>query len=129
MRSTTDLADVTGELVAREPLFHRREWGTTRADFERATSPDYWEVGASGARYDRETVWSVLAERYASGEPDAWESGTWSVSDVECRRLADEVYLLTYRLRQGDRPTRRATLWERHGGGWRAVYHQGTVET
>ena len=50
--------DVLAELIAREPIFHRLELGTSRADFEAQTAPDFFEVGASGAIYDRETVWS-----------------------------------------------------------------------
>ena len=40
--------------------------------------------------------------------------------------VAETVCLNTYRLRQGERVTRRATLWRLEGGVWRAVYHQGT---
>ena len=46
---------VAGELREREPLFHRREHGASRADFEAMTAADYWEVGASGRIYDRKT--------------------------------------------------------------------------
>lgn len=121
-----EIDGVLEELVAREPLFHRTEHGTGRADFEAMTAPDFWEVGASGARYDREFVWSVLAERYAADGPDEWETGDWEAGDFACRPLGGGTYLLTYRLRQGARLTRRATVWERTDGGWRAVYHQGT---
>lgn len=31
----------------RDPLAHRPEFGTTRADFEAMTAPDFWETGAS----------------------------------------------------------------------------------
>jgi hypothetical protein len=41
--------------------------------------------------------------------------------------VAPGNYLLTYTLRQPGRVTRRATLWRRTGGGWQAIYHQGTV--
>jgi hypothetical protein len=37
------------------------------------------------------------------------------------------VYLLTYTLFQGERTTRRSTIWERTSDGWQAVFHQGTV--
>ena len=70
----------------REPIFHRLELGTTRADFEAQTSPDFWEVGASGAIYDRETVWSVLEARYADAEYAA--SDSWETSGFDCRRIA-----------------------------------------
>ena len=119
----SDLDAVLAELVAREPLFHRTELGTDRATFEAMTAEDFWEVGASGRAYDRETVWGVLEPRYAAGEPDPWEA-----TDFRCRELAPDVYLLTYQLHQfDDRPTRRATIWERADTGWRIVYHQGTV--
>ncbi|WP_212719588.1 DUF4440 domain-containing protein [Blastococcus sp. CCUG 61487] len=115
------MTGVLEELKALEPLFHRTEHGTTRGAFEAMTAPDFWEVGASGARYDREFVWSVLERRYAEDAPDEWET-----SDFACRPLGGETYLLTYRLRQGSRLSRRVTVWERADAGWRAVYHQGT---
>ena len=33
-------------LRAREPLFHRPELGTSRADFERMIVDSFWEIGA-----------------------------------------------------------------------------------
>ncbi len=117
-----DLADVLAQLVAREPLFHRTELGTDRATFEVMTAEDFWEVGASGAVYDREVVWAALEQRYAAGQPDEWE-----IDDVSVRRLGEHVYLVTYLLRQGSRTSRRATIWEDAGGSWRIVYHQGTI--
>ena len=115
------LADVLAQLVAREPLFHRTELGTDRATFEAMTAEDFWEVGASGSVYDRETVWAALEQRYAAREPDEWQT-----SDFALRQLAEGVYLLTYLLKQGIRATRRSTVWENAGGSWRIVYHQGT---
>jgi hypothetical protein len=119
--SAWENTDVLHELMAREPLFHRTELGTTRAAFEAMTAEDFWEVGASGACYDREFVWSVLEKRYAEDAPDEWET-----SDLTCRPLGGRTHLLTYQLRQGSRITRRATIWERTADGWRVVYHQGT---
>jgi hypothetical protein len=54
------LMDVRDELRAREPLFHRRELGTTRSHFEAMTTEDFWEVGASGRAYSRAYVLDVL---------------------------------------------------------------------
>ena len=42
------LTEVLDELRAREPLFHRPEFGTTRSHLEAMTTEDFWEVGASG---------------------------------------------------------------------------------
>ncbi len=63
------LADVLRELQRREPLFHHPELGTTRQDFEGMTAADFWEIGASGRRYGREYVLSVLADRHTGSEP------------------------------------------------------------
>ena len=117
------LGHVLSELAAREPIFHRPEFGVTRADFEDMTVEDFWEVGASGRRYDRATVLDILEKRRAVPQADVWET-----SDFDCRRLAPNVYLLTYALLQGGaRKTRRATIWQRSGGMWKIVYHQGTL--
>jgi hypothetical protein len=122
-----DLTDVLAELSRREPIFHRREFGTTRDDFERMTADDFWEVGASGRHYSRAFVLNELEKRFATTPEEVWET-----SDFRCQKLASDVYLLTYTLVQSSeegnkRPTRRATVWRREGGEWKIVYHQGTV--
>jgi len=122
--SDPGLASVLAELQAREPVFHRRELGTSEADLEAQLAPDFWEVGASGQPYGRDTVKAVVLRRYADGEADPWET-----SDLRCRRLGPDTYLLTYLLRQDDRVTRRATVWTRAPSGWQVVYHQGTLVT
>ena len=103
---TTDarLLEGLAELRDREPIFHRPELGTSRADFERMTAQDFWEIGASGRRYSREYVLEVLEERHRSALEDRWET-----ADFRCQELARGLYLLTYTLRQGARMTRRAS--------------------
>ena len=117
-----ELRAIEAALVAREPIFHRPEFGTTRADFERMTDPGFWEVGASGRRYSRAFVIDTLVARYATAHDDPWET-----SDFCCQRLADDLYLLTYTLAQGVRVTRRSTLWRHAGDDWTIVFHQGTI--
>jgi hypothetical protein len=122
---TTDpgLSDVLAELSGREPIFHRPELGTTRADFERMTVEDFWETGASGRRYSRAYVLDELEKRYAVPCVDTWET-----TGFHCRRLARDIYLLTYTLLQdGKRRSRRATIWQLAAEGWKIVYHQGTI--
>jgi hypothetical protein len=114
---------VLEELRAREPIFHRPEHGTTRADFEAMTDLAFWEVGASGRRYSRDFVLSELEKRYAIGVPE----DDWKAEDFRCQPLAADTYLLTYTLFQGERVTRRSTIWRRGEDGWKIVYHQGTV--
>ncbi|HEY5041690.1 MAG TPA: DUF4440 domain-containing protein [Verrucomicrobiae bacterium] len=113
---------VRDELMQREPLFHRAAFGTSRRDFEKLTAPEFWEVGASGRRFSREFVLNTLEERYANQKEDVWEVG-----DFLCQEIATDNYLVTYTLIQGERVTRRATIWRRTSSGWQIVYHQGTV--
>lgn len=116
------LRDVLEELKCREPIFHRPEFGTTRADFEKMTVADFWETGASGRRYSREYALKVVEERYRDHHADPWET-----QEFHCRRLSENVFLLTYTLFQGPRKTRRASIWQRSDEGWKIVYHQGTI--
>lgn len=119
------LAAIAEQLQRREPIFHRPEFGTTRADFDAMMAPEFWEVGASGQRYSREYVLDVLEARHASAHEDSWR-----IEGFHCAELAPDNYLVTYTLyqgEQGERVTRRATLWRRHGQTWKMVYHQGTM--
>lgn len=100
------LAEILAELSSREPIFHRAEFGTTRADFEAMTAESFWEVGASGRRYSREFVLDALEQRFSAPHTDVWET-----SDFHCQQLGEGVYLLTYTLVQDrKRVTRRATI-------------------
>lgn len=119
----TDLMPVFEELRRREPIFHTPEFGTTLEDFDRMMADDYWEVGASGRRYSREFILRHLEE---NPPVDAAAAG-WQSFDYGLRRLGPETYLFTYTLVQGERITRRATIWRSTGEGWRILYHQGTM--
>jgi hypothetical protein len=117
------LEDVKAALMAREPIFHRPEFGTARADFERMMAPEFFEVGASGQRYSRKFVLDLLEQRHASPQEDVLEA-----SGFECAWLGGETYLLTYDLVQDRvRYTRRSTIWRKSSDGWQIVYHQGTI--
>jgi hypothetical protein len=80
-------------------------------------------VGASGRRYSRAYVLGELEKRYAAAHSEVWET-----TDFQCRRLAPDVYLLTYTLiQEKTRRTHRATIWQMTAEGWKVVYHQGTI--
>lgn len=120
------LREILEDLRGREPIFHRPELGTTRADFETMTEADFWEVGASGRRYSRDHVLDVLEDRQQVASHLALEDA-WEAIDFACRELGTHTYLLTYTLLQGQRKTRRATVWRRSAAGWKILFHQGTV--
>lgn len=116
------LVQVTRELMDREPLFHRPEFGFARADFEKMTAPEFWEVGASGRRYSRKFVLDTLEQRYQSPTTDTWE-----IRDFHCATLESDTYLVTYTLLQGERLSRRSSIWKRFSDSWKVVFHQGTL--
>ncbi len=117
------LLNILEELRRHELIFHHPEHGTTRADFDSMMEHDFVEVGASGRRYTREYALGVLEKRVLEGCGD----DRLEVTDCQCRRLAEEVYLLTYTLLQGERKTRRTSIWRRSETGWKIVFHQGTI--
>lgn len=88
-------------------------------------SPGMVWVGASGRQLTREEYVEFTWRRYASGHHG--DDHTWEVTEFEVEELAPNLWAARYLLRQGERTTRRLTLWEHHDGLWRARYHQGTV--
>jgi hypothetical protein len=123
LATAPELAGILDELASREPIFHRSEFGTARADFEKMTDEAFWEVGASGRRYSRKFVLDELERRFSTPHAEAWET-----RGFHCQRLAEDLYLLTYTLvQEGVRTTRRSTIWKQTEDGWKIVFHQGTV--
>jgi hypothetical protein len=119
----SDPAHLQDELVRLENLVHWPPVSTTRAEMARWFAEDFWEVGASGRKFTLSVVLNVLEKRAAAGA--AAEPHT--LSDVGCRALAADTFLLTYLLAQPDRVTRRSSVWRRTPNGWRMLHHQGTV--
>ncbi|GAB3129157.1 hypothetical protein GCM10027289_10620 [Tsukamurella serpentis] len=117
-----ELRDVLADLRTREPVFHGPQW-CTREDFLASTAEDFWEIGASGQRYSRDYVWSVIERRLA----DPPDESDWETSEFHVRSLGSSTYLLTYTLAQGGRITRRLTVWRRREHRWSVLFHQGTV--
>ena len=118
-----ELAGVLAELTAREPIFHRPEFGITRADFEQMTVDDFWETGASGRRYSRNFILDELERRFSASHDDIWETRdffaenwrqTFTCSPTRCSRISDGS--------PGGRPSGSALRTV-----WKIVYHQGTI--
>ena len=122
-RTAPELLTILDELRAKEPLFHSPGFGTSAADFERIVAEHYWEVGASGRRYSRDFI---LRELYTQPPALADDLG-WKAWDHAVKQLGPQTYLITYVLEQGERRTRRASIWEKSSGRWCVLYHQGTV--
>ncbi|TZF90710.1 DUF4440 domain-containing protein [Cognatilysobacter lacus] len=117
-----EISGIAEALAAREPLFHRPEFGTARQDFERMMAAEFWEVGASGQIYSRAFVLDTLEQRHRAPVTE-----DLSVTGFGCQQLAADLFLASYTLDQSGRISRRATLWRQTPDGWQAVYHQGTI--
>lgn len=128
--ATADLKDhdnVLNELVKCEPKFHHpAKFGRSKQDILDMVGDEFWEVGASGNAYSREEVIDVLLERYSDPKfDDLWT--TWKTTDFKLTKIALNNYLITYILTQGERITRRSTIWRFEDGRWKVLYHQGTI--
>jgi hypothetical protein len=80
----------------------------------------FFEFGRSGRVYGREEVLASPA-----GSIDA----VLPLPDLDVRRLAEDVALVTYTSATGTDPVQRAhrsSLWRRGFDGWRIEFHQGT---
>ena len=123
LKTDPKLLGVLDELIKREPIFHRPEFGVSRADFENMVHDDFWEIGASGRRYSKDYVIDELEKRHLVRQEEVWEA-----KDFYCKELARDLYMLTYTLiEDGTRITRRLTIWEHAKRGWKIVFHQGTI--
>ncbi len=122
------IEQVIDELKAREPLFHRRNIVSCADEFLAETTEDFWEIGASGKIYDRDTVLHELRARWESGDDDKADTEGWTTTDHRAQLLADQTYLFTYTLHEHERTTRRTTIWRRTTQQrWQACFHQGTI--
>src|ERR1700731_802205 len=83
------LLGVLNELIGREPIFHRPEWGTTRAHFENMTTADCWKVAESGPPYGREDVLGEFERRQ-----QVQTVIVWAAAGFHCRELTQDFYLL-----------------------------------
>lgn len=116
------LEAVLDELKSLEPIIYAANAGKTSAYFEALLAPEFWEIAASGKRYNRTFVLKALTER----QQNPFEQ-TWETTDYFVQQLSDELFLITYTLHQPTRVSERTSLWRKHEGRWQFVYHQGTT--
>ena len=120
--SALSIEQATEALAAREPIFHRPEFGTSRADFEAMVAPEFWEIGASGTRYSKAFVLDTLESRHSKPVTEVYV-----VTDFACQELSQNHFLATYQLDQAGRLSQRSTIWRYSNGVWQIVFHQGTL--
>ncbi|MCM3264865.1 nuclear transport factor 2 family protein [Streptomyces thermoviolaceus] len=82
--------------------------------------PEFVEVGASGRRWDAESILTVTSSGAVS------EDRPVEVSRMSGVVLAPGVVHLTYLSDHQGRRAWRSSLWRLTEGRWRLYYHQGT---
>ena len=93
---------------------------TTRGDGEQLReilSPEFIEIGASGTRWDRESILDLLA-----GEA----TGEIAIHNLTGRHLSTDLIQTFWDSQIEGRWARRSSLWHREDGQWRIIFHQGT---
>jgi hypothetical protein len=117
------LLGILEELKRREPIFHRSEFGTTRAAFEAMMHADFWEIGAPAGATPESTFWPN--SKNDTNSPTKTYGRRANSTAVVWRPIST---CLTYTLIQDEiRKTRRLTIWQHSQAGWKIVFHQGTV--
>ncbi|MFJ9631733.1 DUF4440 domain-containing protein [Streptomyces sp. NPDC091280] len=83
--------------------------------------PEFIEFGASGRRWDVESILTVTSGGSVS------EASPVEVSDMSGVVLAPGVVHLTYFADNQGRRAWRSSLWRLSETGWRMYFHQGTL--
>ena len=96
-----------------------RKFAVASPSFIRRASAPTWPISKASWRpiIGRSEIWalysreSILRTLQQSPPVDAAAAG-WQSSDYGLRRLGPDTYLFTYTLRQAERLSRRATIWQ-----------------
>jgi hypothetical protein len=83
--------------------------------------PEFAEIGASGRRWDAESVLTVTSGGTVSPQSPV------EVSEMSGVVLAPGVVHLTYFADNQGRRSWRSSLWRLTDAGWRIYFHQGTL--
>jgi hypothetical protein len=119
--STHDRQDASlDDVITRERALQDRDVRGSPPALRKLLHPDFVEFGASGKSWDRDGIIATLA-----ADPGTPEDPV-EVSDMQARRLAPAVVLVTYRARRGHKRSLRSSLWLHADGAWQMLFHQGT---
>ncbi|MFG2191936.1 DUF4440 domain-containing protein [Streptomyces sp. NPDC048639] len=88
--------------------------------------PEFVEFGASGRRWDRDTVLSVLGPDPGPGPGPDGAGAPIIASEMSGVVLAPGVVHLTFITETDGRRARRSSIWRLRDDGWRLYFHQGT---
>lgn len=87
---------------------------------------DFYEFCSSGYVYYYNPM-EVITEAPNS------ESENWEISDFKMKTLSDQTILVTYQLYKPEKSAKeqfslRNSIWQNAEGGWKMIFHQGTIK-
>ncbi|WP_200263058.1 nuclear transport factor 2 family protein [Streptomyces sp. HSG2] len=118
-------ADGVAEAIAGELKLMSPRVRASRELAGQLLDPDFVEVGASGRRWDRQTMLAELPDK-----PGASDDGPiYQPVGMAGTVLAPGVVHLTYEAVLGERRSRHSSIWRKldEDFGWRMFHHQGTL--
>lgn len=110
-----------GETVA--ALERELQTAECRADAARVNAllaEDFEEIGASGRVWSRDEILALCTSESTDDAPI-------EVIDLRADRLSEDLILVQWESRRGDRRALRTSLWCRESTQWRLRHHQGTL--
>jgi ribonuclease HI len=113
--------DVVATLRDLEESLWREETSYDRAYMEAILAPGFVEFGMSGRRYDRDDILAAEVGPIGARLP---------LEDFTVILVRPDVAVVTYvseDVADGRRRANRMSLWDRAGGRWQLLFHQGTA--
>lgn len=112
-----------GDVLALERELQSPDARRSERRLRELLAPGFIEIGASGRRWDLETILGLLAAESGDGDGGACAIG---IRDLEARVLAPGIIQVLWDSDRDGCRARRTSLWQRTANGWRQTYHQGT---
>jgi hypothetical protein len=94
---------------------------SSKSELQKLLADDFFEIGSSGKLLYKD-------EEIAA---DGIGLVKMKLSEFEIHPLSDELVLATYRIfnELANQHSLRSSIWKRHDGIWKMIFHQGTKTT
>ena len=123
--TTADCSNLLDEIRRLEETLHCHDTRRSSAAVEALLTEDFIEFGSSGRVYNQREMIELLAQ-------EKKDDTTLVATDYLLRSISADAVLLTYRTCRrmangSERSVLRSSIWQRGCGGWKMLFHQGTV--
>ncbi|WP_395358206.1 DUF4440 domain-containing protein [Streptomyces sp. YH02] len=112
------------EVIERELQLLSPSGRSSRALADQLLDPEFVEVGASGRRWDRQSMLSALPVMQGASD----DGPQYLPTEITGTVLAPGIVHLTFETMLDGRRARRSSIWRKLDveSGWRMYYHQAT---